>query len=55
LDILSLIIEHNTTTETETEKKTHKADIISRLKWKTTNWNWQSWNWKSTNTWMQCM
>ena len=26
--------------ETEIEKKNHKVDIISRLKWKTTNWNW---------------
>jgi len=46
---------HNTSTETETDKKNHKADIISRLKLKTTNWNWQSLNWKSTKTWMQCM
>jgi len=26
--------------QTETEKKNHKADIISQLKRKTTNWNW---------------
>jgi len=27
----------------------HKADTISRLKWKTTNWNWQNsnWNWQN--------
>ena len=33
----------------------HKADIISRLKWKTTNWNRQNSNWKITNTRMKCM
>jgi len=37
LHIISLTIEHNTTIKTETEKKNHKADIISRLKRKTTN------------------
>jgi len=33
----------------------HKADTISRLKWKTTNWNRQNSNRKITNTRMQCM
>jgi len=33
-------MEHNIATKIEIKKKNHKADIISRLKWKTTNWNW---------------
>jgi len=37
LHILSLILEHSTTNRIETEKKKHKAAIISRLKIKTTN------------------